>query len=231
MASNTQHTDEASSPVRRLSTAEEVGKTDRGYTIFREANGAGGHTYFSDEVGGGVTVWDTCLVDRATLMEVIAMEDRRAYHNDEVHRTEVHHACPRKPVEPPTPAPYDGKWVNERIKPTEYWLVEGNKITFHKANGEVIDSVWSLFSFSTRVDEGEFVRPSDTESPAQKYKGRWVVNADFWQGGSYWTFDGEALFYTRQDGVKIRAIIPVDTFFKGITQGNYVRCDENGRKL
>ena len=43
-------------------TLEEVCLTPGGYTLFREPNGAGGHRYWSDEGGGGVMVWDTCLV-------------------------------------------------------------------------------------------------------------------------------------------------------------------------
>jgi hypothetical protein len=46
---------------------EEIGKTSRGYTIFREENEVGGHRYWSDEIGGGVCVLDTSLVDLETL--------------------------------------------------------------------------------------------------------------------------------------------------------------------
>lgn len=45
----------------------EVGKTPRGYTIFVEDNEAGGHTYYSDEIGGGVMVWDTALIARESI--------------------------------------------------------------------------------------------------------------------------------------------------------------------
>lgn len=53
---------------------EEVGKTSRGYTIFREPNGAGGHRYWSDAIGGGVVVWDTCLVSREELELALKIE-------------------------------------------------------------------------------------------------------------------------------------------------------------
>jgi hypothetical protein len=44
-----------------------IGITASGYTIFRERNEAGGHRYWSDEVGDGVVVWDTSLVSDETL--------------------------------------------------------------------------------------------------------------------------------------------------------------------
>lgn len=54
---------------------EEVGTTERGYTIFREVNEVGGHRYWSDEIGGGVCVWDTCLADAGTLRECLRIEE------------------------------------------------------------------------------------------------------------------------------------------------------------
>lgn len=39
----------------------EVGRTARGYTIWREPNGVGGHRYWSDAIGGGAMIWDTCI--------------------------------------------------------------------------------------------------------------------------------------------------------------------------
>lgn len=47
-----------------------------GLTLFRHHNDVGGYTYYSDEVGGGVFVWDTCLVDPRTLRAAIAVEER-----------------------------------------------------------------------------------------------------------------------------------------------------------
>lgn len=46
-----------------------------GCTLYWRDNEAGGRTYYSDEVGGGVVVWDTSLVDRSTLLAVMVMED------------------------------------------------------------------------------------------------------------------------------------------------------------
>jgi hypothetical protein len=45
-----------------------------GATLFWETNAAGGRSYWSDEVGGGVQVWDTALVSFASLCEAISME-------------------------------------------------------------------------------------------------------------------------------------------------------------
>lgn len=58
---------------------EEVGLLPNGCMLFREANGVGGFTYWSDEVGGGVFVWDTCLVSQDTLLAALTEEARRAY--------------------------------------------------------------------------------------------------------------------------------------------------------
>lgn len=44
--------------------------------LYWRPNEAGGRTYYSDEVGGGVEVWDTCLVDMATLIAVINQENQ-----------------------------------------------------------------------------------------------------------------------------------------------------------
>ena len=58
---------------------EEVGTLPNGAMLYREENGAGGHTYWSDEVDGGTIVWDTCLVDVSTLLWALADEYRRRY--------------------------------------------------------------------------------------------------------------------------------------------------------
>ena len=56
-------------------TMEQVGLTPCGYMLYREPNEAGGHRYWSDEVGGGVMVWDTCLVCSNTLLAAIVEEE------------------------------------------------------------------------------------------------------------------------------------------------------------
>ena len=50
-----------------------------GCTLYRKLNEAGGYTYYSDEIGGEVVVWDTCLVNESTLISALAEEHRRSY--------------------------------------------------------------------------------------------------------------------------------------------------------
>jgi len=45
-----------------------------GCSLYWEDNTVGGRTYYSDEVGGGVIVWDTALVDISTLLAAITNE-------------------------------------------------------------------------------------------------------------------------------------------------------------
>lgn len=62
----------------RQKMTEQVAALPNGCTLFREKNAAGGYTYYSDEVGSGVVVWDTALVDESTLLAAIGEELRRA---------------------------------------------------------------------------------------------------------------------------------------------------------
>lgn len=48
--------------------------TSRGVTMWWEDNGVGGRRYYSDEVGCGVLVWDTSLVDSESLFAAIRQE-------------------------------------------------------------------------------------------------------------------------------------------------------------
>lgn len=43
-------------------------------SLYREPNEVGGHRWWSDEVGGGVVVWDTSLVDAQTLRDALEAE-------------------------------------------------------------------------------------------------------------------------------------------------------------
>lgn len=54
-----------------------------GCTLYWCDNDAGGRTYYSDEVGGGVVIWDTSLVDGATLLAAMAMEAALLYREAE----------------------------------------------------------------------------------------------------------------------------------------------------
>lgn len=49
-----------------------------GYTLFWKPDEVGGRDYFSDEIGGGVHVWNTSLVDARTL-EFALQNERELY--------------------------------------------------------------------------------------------------------------------------------------------------------
>lgn len=49
-----------------------------GFHLYWEPNEVGGRRYTSDEVGGGVQVWDTSLVDANTMLAAIVHEARMA---------------------------------------------------------------------------------------------------------------------------------------------------------
>ncbi len=51
---------------------KEIGTTSRGYTIFEEPDEVGGKRYWSDEVGGGIMIWNTSLCSIESLEFVIA---------------------------------------------------------------------------------------------------------------------------------------------------------------
>ena len=52
-----------------------------GCTLYWEDNKVGGRTYYSDEVGGGVMVWDTALVDQSTLLAALTQENTLIFEN------------------------------------------------------------------------------------------------------------------------------------------------------
>lgn len=58
---------------------EDLGPTPKGAHLFRGPDGAGGYSYFSDEVGCGVSVWTTSLVDEGTLLAAMFHEHKRKY--------------------------------------------------------------------------------------------------------------------------------------------------------
>jgi len=45
-----------------------------GCSLYYHDNKVGGRIYYSDEIGGGVPVWDTCLVDESTLLAAMTQE-------------------------------------------------------------------------------------------------------------------------------------------------------------
>ena len=58
-----------------MSCADE-GECDlpNGSRLYWKSNEAGGRSYISDEIGGGVHVWDSSLVDPSTLLMAMAKE-------------------------------------------------------------------------------------------------------------------------------------------------------------
>jgi hypothetical protein len=56
---------------------KDLGALPNGNHLFRNKNTAGGYGYYSDEIGGGVLVWDTCLVDESTLLAALVAEHAR----------------------------------------------------------------------------------------------------------------------------------------------------------
>ncbi len=52
-----------------------VTKDSRGNTLFVEDNKVGGHTYWSDEIGGGVMVWDTSVVSSEMVRLALKAEE------------------------------------------------------------------------------------------------------------------------------------------------------------
>jgi len=55
----------------------EVAVLSNGTAIYREPNEVGGHRYWSDAVGGGVAIWDTCITSEEELLAAIACEIQR----------------------------------------------------------------------------------------------------------------------------------------------------------
>lgn len=46
-----------------------------GYSLYVKTNKAGGRIYFSDEIGGGVEIWDTCCGMESSILFAITIED------------------------------------------------------------------------------------------------------------------------------------------------------------
>ncbi len=68
----------------RLLLLKTVGTEDgsllpNGCHLYWEDNEVGGRRYDSDEVGGGINVWDTCLVQDSTLLAALTQEAELQY--------------------------------------------------------------------------------------------------------------------------------------------------------
>lgn len=57
----------------------DLGCLPNGAHLSRKPNGVGGYIYYSDEIGGGVLIWDTCLVSQHTLLCAISHENKRRF--------------------------------------------------------------------------------------------------------------------------------------------------------
>jgi hypothetical protein len=60
----------------RKSKLTEVARDSMDHALYVEDNGAGGHRYWSDEIGGGVVVWDTSLVSPEMIRLALAHEEK-----------------------------------------------------------------------------------------------------------------------------------------------------------
>lgn len=54
-----------------------VGETERGYQVYVKDNEVGGKQYWSDEIGGGVCIWDTSLVASESLRLALDVEEQK----------------------------------------------------------------------------------------------------------------------------------------------------------
>ena len=54
----------------------ELGQDSRGNFLYVEDNEVGGRRYWSDEIGGGVLVWDTALVSKEMMEFALSFEEQ-----------------------------------------------------------------------------------------------------------------------------------------------------------
>ena len=58
-------------------SVKEIVEDSRGNRLYIEPNEVGGHRYWSDEIGGGVVIWDTALASIEMLELAIKYERNR----------------------------------------------------------------------------------------------------------------------------------------------------------
>jgi hypothetical protein len=58
---------------------EDLGCLAHGSHLYRQRNGAGGWTYYSDECGVMSIVWDTCIANESTILAAVLCEQHRRY--------------------------------------------------------------------------------------------------------------------------------------------------------
>lgn len=59
-----------------MSKPYRLGLLPNGCSLYMKENEVGGRTYYSDEIPGGVEIWDTALIDTSTLLSAIVEEER-----------------------------------------------------------------------------------------------------------------------------------------------------------
>ncbi len=55
----------------------EIAEDSRGNHLYVEPNGVGGHRYWSDDIGGGVMIWDTTLGSIEMIELALVCEKKR----------------------------------------------------------------------------------------------------------------------------------------------------------
>ncbi len=58
-----------------MTELRKVAEDSRGNYLYVEDNKVGGRTYWSDDVGGGVIVWDTTMVSRTMIKLALEIEE------------------------------------------------------------------------------------------------------------------------------------------------------------
>jgi len=64
---------------------EQVGLLPNGSMLFREPDPVGGYSYYSDEIVGGVFIWNSSSVEPTTLLAAIVEHERfviEQYHDN-----------------------------------------------------------------------------------------------------------------------------------------------------
>ena len=63
---------------------EQVAEDSRGNRLYVEPNEVGGHRYLSDDIGGGVVIWDTSLASIEMLE--LAIKHEKEMENDRANK-------------------------------------------------------------------------------------------------------------------------------------------------
>jgi hypothetical protein len=96
-----------------------------GCTLYWKDNGIGGRIYTSDEVGCGVHVWDTCIVDEDTLLAAIKQEHKM----DNIIRVDIDKdfwEAIKKAADESSWIPKDHYFINDWVSDVCRYLREGH---------------------------------------------------------------------------------------------------------